>query len=221
MIQIRNECTKRGITRLCHFTQSRNLAHILGDYSGVLSRQTLTASNLPHNPTDPNRYDGCKHLICCSISYPNVYYFANARTRDILFKDWVVLLIHPNRLWAPATKFCHCNAATESGKHIKSGYQAFRSLFDSTYRTRGITHLKNAPTDIQAEVLVEEPIPLDYIVGIAVETEDQAKREICRLKLQNIATDKPIIIAPDFFSIPALRNSVQTGRPVDEQIYEL
>lgn len=219
MTQIKAECHRRGIKRLCHFTQSRNLAHILGDCEGVLSRKTLTARDLPHNPTDSHRYDGCKHLICCSITYPNVYYFTKVRGQDLLFKDWVVLMIKPDLLWAPTTQFCHCNAASESGRHIKSGYHAFNSLFTGVYRTRTMTHLQGVPTDIQAEVLVEEPILLDSIIGIGVESDEQAERELCRLKLQGIAWDKPIIVAPDFYDNDNLRNAVHTGKPVKERNY--
>lgn len=115
MMRIRRECNRRGITRLCHFTQSRNLAHILGDCVGILSRRRLESNDLPYNPTDPDRWDGCEHLVCCSIEYPNVYYFAKVREQDHLFKDWVVLLIKPDFLWTPGTKFCPCNAATARG----------------------------------------------------------------------------------------------------------
>jgi len=58
---------------------------------------------MPHNPTDHSRYDGRDDLICCSIEYPNSYYFANVRNNDRLFKDWVVLTIKPEYLWHPDT----------------------------------------------------------------------------------------------------------------------
>jgi len=45
MMRIRRECNRRGITRLCHFTQSRNLAHILGDCVGILSRRRLESND--------------------------------------------------------------------------------------------------------------------------------------------------------------------------------
>ena len=34
---IRQEAIKRNITRLCHFTQARKLAHILGEINGLAS----------------------------------------------------------------------------------------------------------------------------------------------------------------------------------------
>ena len=82
MTQIKQECLRRGITRLCHFTQSRNLAHILGDCEAILSSKQLQSQDLPYNPTDPNRWDGCEDMICCSLEFPNVYYFDTSRAKD-------------------------------------------------------------------------------------------------------------------------------------------
>lgn len=224
MNPIQEECLNRGITRICHFTQSRNLAHIFGDSLALYSKRTLQRCDMPHNPTDPDRYDGKDDLICCSIEYPNTYYFAKVREQDHLFKDWVVLMIDPSYLWHSETCFCPCNAARSSGAHIKTGLSGFRSLYGST--SPGITffrstsHLRAAPTDIQAEVLIKDPILLSSITAIAVHTEEQANREICRLKLQGIVFDKPIYIAPDFFNKTLLSQSIQRGVRVPETRYE-
>ena len=118
---IQQECVNRGITRICHFTQSRNLAHIFDDPLGLCSKRTLQQYDMPHNPTDPDRYDGRDDLICCSIEYPNTYYFAKVREQDHLFKDWVVLMIDPSYLWHPETCFCPCNAARARGAISKQG----------------------------------------------------------------------------------------------------
>lgn len=174
MNPIQQECIDRGITRLCHFTQSRNLAHIFGDSFGLYSTRTLQSYDMPHNPTDPDRYDGRNDLICCSIEYPNTYYFVRVREHDHLFKDWVVLLIDPSYLWHSETCFCPCNAARSCGGNIQIGIQGFRSLYATTSPgisfSRRSGHLPAAPTDIQAEVLVKEPIPLESITGIAVQS---------------------------------------------------
>lgn len=221
---IQRECASRGITRICHFTQSRNLAHIFDDPLGLCSTRTLQEHDLPLNPTDTERFDGRDDLICCSIEYPNTYYFAKVRERDPLFKDWVVLMIDPSYLWHPETCFCPCNAARSCGGYIRKGIEGFRSLYADT--SPGITfsrprnHLPAAPTDIQAEVLLKDPIPLDSITGIAVHTEEQAQREICRLSLQGITIDKPIYIAPDFFNKTSLSRMIQRGVRATEMLYE-
>ena len=227
---IRQECASRGITRICHFTQSRNLAHIFDDPLGLCSTRTLQEHDLPHNPTDTERFDGRNDLICCSIEYPNTYYFIKVREREPLFKDWVVLMIDPSYLWHPETCFCPCNAARSCGGYIRTGIEGFLSLYAPispgfTAYSRSARHLPAAPTDIQAEVLLKDPIPLDSITGIAVHTEDQAHREICRLRLQGITIDKPIYIAPEFFQRSTLQNAygtglIQRGVRATETLYE-
>lgn len=216
MNSIKQECVKRGITRLCHFTQSRNLAHIFDEPFGLYSTRTLQEHDMPYNPTDPGRYDGRDDLICCSIEYPNTYFFHKVREKDRLFKDWVVLLIDPSYLWHAETCFCACNAARDKGLHIKTGFKGFKSLFASTSPgisfSRGSRHLSSAPTDIQAEVLLKDPIPLDSIIGIIVQSEKQAQRELFRLDLQGISLDKPIGIAPDFFQRTSLSNLIRCGK---------
>jgi hypothetical protein len=218
------ECKRRGITRLCHFTQSRNLAHILGDCRGILSTEHLQKADLPHNPTDTDRWDGCEDLICCSLEFPNVYYFSRVRTKDRLFKDWVVLTIEPHFLWMPGTKFCPTNAATAGGAHIGEGYESFLSLFAETAlgisfkRPKG--HLLCAPTNVQAEVLVPGPIRLDDITTIAVADEHQARQEIFRASLQGLSINKDILVVPDFYQKRPLAIAIQGGNRVTETIFE-
>lgn len=223
MNSIRQECRNRGITRICHFTQSRNLAHIFDAPYGICSTRTLQRYDMPHNPTDPERFDGRDDLICCSIEYPNTYYFVKARDHDHLFKDWVVLLIKPDDLWHPETCFCPCNAAKSCGGYIKAGIEGFESLYAATSPGIGFSrprnHLPAAPTDIQAEVLLKDPIPLESIIGIAVQSEEQAQREVCRLNLQGISIDKNIYIAPDFFNQKTLSRLIQEGVRAEETLY--
>lgn len=220
---IQQESNLRGITRLCHFTQSRNMAHIFDDPYGLYSTKTLRDNDMPHNPTDPGRYDGRDDLVCCSIEYPNTYYFDNVRTREPLFKDWVVLYVDPIYLWHQDTRFCPCNAARKHGRYIRKGFNGFQSLFAQTSPginfSRPSTHLNAAPTDIQAEVLVADPIPLNLISGVVVQSDEQAKREIFRLNLQGISLDKQISVIPEFFNRATLSRSIQRGIRITETLY--
>ena len=224
MREIKQECVARGITRLCHFTQSRNLAHVFDSPYGLLSRRTLRIQDMPHNPTDLNRYDGRDDLICCSVEYPNVYYFAKVQESDRLFRDWVVLLVDPRYLWHPETRFCACNAARERGRYIIRGIQGFRSLYETTSPginfTRSSSHLPASPTDIQAEVLIKDPIPLQSITGIVVKTELQAQLEILRLNLQDISIDTKIYIVPEFFDRRTLPRLIRLGKRKAERLYK-
>ena len=223
MNAIQQACSQRGITRLCPFTQSRNLAHIFGDNNGLLSTQTLQQHDMPHNPTDPDRYDGRDNLICCSVEYPNTYYFIKVRERDRLFKDWVVLTIESSYLWHPETYFCPCNAARQCGRHTQQGINGFNSLFAQSSPginfTRPSTHLLSAPTDIQAEVLVSDPVPLADITSIVVKSNEQAQRELCRLRLQGITINKPIYVAPDFYRRRQLSSLIQRGNRATETLH--
>jgi len=89
---IRQEVAKRRIARLCHFTPSRNLAHIAAGEIGILATRNLQQDERSVlNPTDLQRLDGHTGYISCSIEYPNAWYLDRARAQDTLFRDWVIL----------------------------------------------------------------------------------------------------------------------------------
>lgn len=224
MNQIEMEFKNRGIKRLCHFTQSRNLAHIFGDLLGLCSTKTLKKYDMPYTPTDLDRLDGRDDLVCCSIEYPNTFYFDTARCRDKLFKDWVVLMIDPSHLSQPDTEFSPCNASAENGIYIKKGFNQFVSLFAETSQgnrqfQRQLMHLNAVPTNLQAEVLLKGPIPLQSIIGLIFESELQVKREIFRLELQGINLRKPIYIFPECFQRDGLTSLIHQGKKTKLKIY--
>src|SRR4028118_2268045 len=130
---IKQEVERRGITRLCHFTPSRNLVHILTGTTGILATKKLqTDERSVFTPTDLQRLDRHEDYICCSIQYPNAWYFDTAKSKDELhelFKDWVILFINPKYLWLPGTRFCPRNAASGYGNLVAEGKEAFLSMF--------------------------------------------------------------------------------------------
>lgn len=220
---IRDRANERGITRLCHFTPSRNLAHIASDPTGILSAVHLEADERRvFNPTDPERFDGFPDHVCCSIQYPNAWYFSKARRKDRLFPDWVVLLIRPHYLWNSGTKFCPGNAAAGGGEGVAEGLAAFESLYAPSVRgADGRTYRRLSarpswlPTDEQAEVLIPDLIEQDDVLGIVVLDEAQAKREVRNLAVLG-AEAPPIYIAPDFFDPYALSTRLRTGSVPEE-----
>jgi hypothetical protein len=128
--ELQREVQTRGITRVCHFTQSRNLVHIAGDPEGVKSTKTLQADqNACFTATDAKRIDGYTDHVCCSIEFPNAWYLARAEAKENLFKDWVVLFVSPDYLWNPDTRFCARNAAASRGIYVVKGFAGFQSLF--------------------------------------------------------------------------------------------
>lgn len=222
---IKQAATQRGITRLCHFTPSRNLVHIATDPQGVLASQHLQDDDKAvFNPTDAHRFDGFPDHVCCSIEYPNAWYFRKARGQDRVFNDWVVLFIKPHHLWAPGTRFCQRNAAANSGRNAREGAEAFDGMFapsvigayDRSY-TRSSSHPDFLPTDEQAEVLIPDRVAREDLLGIGVADESQAKREIARLETLNVQLPR-VLVAPDLFRAEWLSQTLRSGsRPTEQE----
>ena len=222
---IRGEAERRGITRLCHFTPSRNLAHIAEDRQGILASQSLQNDvRAVFNPTDLTRLDGYRDHVCCSIQYPNAWYFKKARKLEELFPDWVVILIRAHYLWRIGTKFCPRNASAQHGRLIREGTEAFEALFEDAVIgaeeqtfTRSLRHPAFLPTDEQAEVLVPGQIQRQDVMAIAVRDVGQAKREAARLRVIGWFPPR-IVIVPQFYEPHALSNQLRTGKlPVEHE----
>ena len=180
--QIRLECERRKITRLCHFTKFCNIPHIFDTTavpSGILSREVLKEYNREYFAMDKRRVDKREDLICCTIEYPNSY-LLNRVVKQNPNDDWVIFLIDSTYIWKKDTYFCPCNAAKSWGAFIRNGIDGFNSLFNSKSEGKGYdrtkTHLEFSPTDFQAEVLVTGPILLESINGIVAETQDQSEK---------------------------------------------
>ena len=220
---IQDRAKRRGITRLCHFTPSRNLLHIASDPKSIFSSRHLQdAEAAIFNPTDKERLDGYVDHVCCSIQYPNAWYFQKAQKNERLFPDWVVLLIDPHYLWQPGTRFCPRNAAAAGGRLVNEGTQAFDALFTPIVEgvqryQRGPSRPDSIPTDEQAEVLVPDGIGFDDVHGIVVRDDAQAARVAARLKLLVLPVPC-LVVVPEFFDPGALSKSLRSGRlPVERQ----
>ncbi len=210
----------RRITRLCHFTPSRNLIHILTGEMGILATKKLQENERSaFTQTDLERLDRHEGYICCSIEYPNVWYFDKAKSRDILFPDWVVLFINPKYLWLPGTRFCPRNAASGYGSGIVEGEEGFQAMFADAVsgaygktRDRSSNHLACCPTDDQAEVLIPDQIGVADILAISVPTETQAKNEVARLRIMDIKENRyKFVIAPEIFN-KSISNLIRSGK---------
>ena len=218
---IRHEARARGITRLCHFTPSRNLAHILA--SGRIQPRAQVPLDVL-NPTDEWRLDGRLDYVSCSLEFPNAWFFRIAREREETFRDWVILLVRPDSLWAPGTLFCPRNAAAGGAL---PGADAFIALFDSVVRgaygkpfCRAPRHLEAAPTDDQAEVLVPGSIPTSHVLSVAVGSLEQAALEIGRL--QDAGVWEPglrFAVSPGLFDARGLSAAIRQGRRPPESVF--
>ena len=210
----------RGISRICHFTPSRNLQHIAAGQIGILSTASLRADERrAFNPTDLKRYDGKQGHVCCSIEYPNAWYFDKARANEPIFPDWVVLLVKPDYLWKEGTLFSPGNAAAGFGANIRSGFEGFESLFgervagtNNRVWVRSPAHMPACPTDQQAEVLVEDRIMLEDVIAVAVPDVEQAEKERVRLEINQQDPDLfQFVVAPAMFSKWDLGKAIQYG----------
>lgn len=216
-----------GISRLCHFTPSRNLPYMLEGRAGVLPTKLLAGDvRKVYNPTDLERLDGHPESICCSIEYPNAWYLSKAKGKERLFSDWLVLLISPHYLWQEGTLFCPRNAATQYGRLLREGVDGFSCLYEDVVEgsygknfVRGVTRISACPTDEQAEVLVKGKIPLEDIQGICVVDETQAKNELARIRINQQVLDVPFYVAPDLFDKYALSRMIQAGERPREILF--
>lgn len=225
---IKREVERRGITRLCHFTPSRNLLHILTTEQGILATKKLEENERNvFTPTDLQRLDRHEDHICCSIEFPNAWYFEQVKSKDNLFRDWVVLFINPKYLWFPGTRFCHRNAASNYGTNIIEGEEGFKAMFADTVsgaygktRCRCPNHLPCSPTDDQAEVLVPDQITISDILAIAVPTETQVKQEVTRLRILGITEDRyKFVILPEIFDARTISNLIRSGKRPRETLW--
>lgn len=217
--QIVDQLKHRGVTRLCHFTPSRNLAHILHSGELIPTSELEAEERQLYNPTDLERLDGFKSHVCCSIEYPNPWYFEKARAKERLFQDWVVILIEAKYLADDATLFCVRNAAAGRGALVRGGADAFDAMFaqrvvgaNERVYSRSATRPSACPTDDQAEVLIARHISVKDFLGVAVFSVEQAKLEVVRLQMTGYQEElPPVLIAPAFWDKFALSAAMRSG----------
>lgn len=176
--QIREFVTSRNIRHLVHFTQASDVASILKH--GLLSRDLLDQKGLPYSFTDAQRLDGHRDACCLSIDFPNSLMFYAKRQEFGQVDCWAVLRVKASVMWELDCAFFHKNAAhhsfrTQPISRFKS-LLALQQMFACTEGVIGQPHFgvrRRQPDDVQAEVLVFDPISPDYIVDVHVENHDE------------------------------------------------
>lgn len=198
------QINERQITRLCHFTKGKNFTHIVNEFGGILGSDRIPSNYRDVN--DDKRLDGKLNYVCCSVEYPNLYYLSSIKDNDKLFNEWIILLINPRIMTEKECLFSPVNAATESGKYINVGRVGFASLFSQVVTTskrrivRTEKMLKPAPTDFQAEVLIKEKVPLEYIEGIIVANEEAERTYSFLTDILGVKDKIKVIVAPELFN---------------------
>lgn len=189
-----------GVTRLCHFTKLQSLTHIILSADGILASSSIRSDT--KNLTDKARYDGELDYVCCSVEYPNSWFLKSAQQKDTnkIFREWVVLYIDLAILKYNSAKFCPCNASKGNGYYIDDNMEGIESIFADSVPTfsypRSSKMLSCCPTDGQAEILIKNNIPREFIIGLAVGNDDIAARIYAMLKTYGV-DDLPIYISPD------------------------
>lgn len=209
-----DELTARGVTRLCHFTKLQNLTHIFASTDGIVASNAIQQDTKHVN--DSARYDGEADHVCCTVEYPNSWFLGKAiqSNSDTVFREWVVLCIGLDVLLHRSAKFCGCNASRARGQYIKADMSQVGDIFALNVppfpHPRSPKMLPCCPTDGQAEILIKNNIPRQYITKIIVGNYDVAKSIYAMLKFYELP-QIPIYIAPDVLS-PSWSNMIKQGR---------
>lgn len=228
-VEVAAALAKLPLTRLTHFTPALNLPSILTD------RQLRSVTDLSkdvracYRATDLQRLDGCPDKVCCSLQYPNGFYFDIARRKgDVVnYPDWVCLLLDKAIAAVEGTLFCPRNAAAAAGLAV-AGTAGLAACYvpsvrgqGGVTRTRGPQHDPGSPTDVQAEVLVTAPVPLSAIYAIVFPTEAAAVEEYGRLDRFGMLPPDHVrwVISPGMFDKWTITAAVQSSRYFPETIW--
>lgn len=205
----------RGVTRLCHFTKTTSLIEILTNGNGILATAFIPAD--VKNANDPQRLDGKPDHVCCSVEYPNRWYWSKVRDRDRdeFFREWAVFTIKPEILKTAKFLFCPVNSALDGGRHIREDVEKIGEIFGPACgrvrRPAGM--LECCPTNDQAEILIYKSVPMEYINSVIVGNEDCADNVSAILK--TIGVPLPVFVSPSVCGREWGEEVRRGGRPVE------
>ncbi|MDN3403793.1 DarT ssDNA thymidine ADP-ribosyltransferase family protein [Pseudoalteromonas sp. APC 3218] len=191
---IKDAVNQLEIPYLLHFTHISNVKRIFE--SGIHSRDNVDKLNLGIRTNDKDRFDGRTNTISLSIAHPNDVMFYKYHQRN--FDEWVVIAVKRSVLWKLDCLFFKHNAATASISALSnfelSTFDSFNNMFAEidNFETREEQYLhKYDPTDKQAEVMVIDHIPPEYLLGVFVSSRQIKKSLKGVLKDNNIKINSP------------------------------
>jgi hypothetical protein len=209
------------LARLTHFTPALNLPSIFADRQLRSVKDLSGDARACYRATDLLRLDGYPDKLCCSLQYPNGFYFDIARSNSdvVNYPDWVCLLLDKTVAATEGTLFCPRNAAA-AASCARPGAVGLHACYALSVRgqggqtrTRGPQHDPGSPTDVQAEVLVTAPVPLSAIHAIVFPTEAAAVEEYGRLDRLGTLPPDDIrwVISPGMFEKWTITAAVQSS----------
>lgn len=168
MASIQEECEKRNIDRLFHFTPVDHLDSILK--RGLLVPSACRTNNVGMTPNDNERIDG-QDAVCLSVEWPNyqLYWKFHLLDKD---RPWAIIQLDHSVLWAKRVCFNPTNAADNSVRFesfaSRGGVAKFLEMFEDRDGKKradlGIAaHLTTNP---QAEVLCLDRIEQSYFTEV-------------------------------------------------------
>ena len=171
---------EKQIRHLVHFTRCDNLPSIFK--KGLMSVDDLEMIRCSSFRNDEQRLDGKHGAVSLSISFPNYKMFYKCR-RERPNAEWAVLLLEPAILWELDCAFYQMNAAHRRMRHLPLSDarrpEALESMFSDSVMRRDQWLRTQDPTDIQAEVMVFEPIVPKYFLSVVFETFESKQRWAC------------------------------------------
>ena len=165
--EIKNFAQGIDIPYLVHFTHIANLESIVEN--GLISRDRVDELDEDIVTNDKERYDGRTYTISLSIAHPNDQMFYKYRGKD---EDWCVVALKSKLLWELDCLFLKNNAAdgrmSNKNDDELSNIDAFKSMYEEMddFDSREEQCLESYdPTDKQAEILVLDEVPIEYMLG--------------------------------------------------------
>jgi hypothetical protein len=190
---IKSFAKELDIPYLLHFTHIDNLESILEN--GLFSRDRVDEMGAGIVTNDEGRHDGRRNTISLSIAHPNDRMFSKYRENA---EEWCVLALRRRLLWELDCLFFKHNAAdgriSRVGNEELSSIEAFKAMFEELEEldSREDQCLEPYdPTDKQAEVLVFDHIPPEYMFGAVVSNRQVKKNYKDLLEGYKIAINSP------------------------------
>lgn len=159
-IEIIKKIDERKIERFVHFTNVKNLDSILRE--GLLPVRQLRERGIEYTENDKDRLDNRLDASSLSVSAPNYKMFWHYRCM-YPNDEWVVISYHAKLVADLNCAYFAKNAASDSSSDLVWKVSTRVKAFESMFKKERDGLYSYETTDPQAEVMVREIIPSEYI----------------------------------------------------------